>query len=96
MNKYIEHIIKDLVRDTKIDYDQDRIYFPFIFPESSPSLSIPIFFHLSNIRLFIYDLSPNNFSIYCKNTFGLTEEEIDYVWDQYKSIIKDKISKRES
>ena len=86
MDRYIEHIINDLVRDTRIDNDQDRIYFPF--------LSSPSFF------LFLPPLPPSSsllhFSDYCKERYGLTEEEINYVWDQYKSIIKDKITNRES
>ena len=90
MNKYIEHIIKDLVRGTRIDYEKDRIYFPFShFPPHPPHLT-PLS-PLSDIRLFIYDLSPIYFSDYCKNIFGLTEDEIEYVWDQYRNIIKDKI-----
>ena len=79
MNKYVEHIINDLVRDTRIDYDQDRIYFPFLtYPVPLPSFSFLIFPS-------IY------FSDYCKDNYGLTEDEIKYVWDQYKTIIKEKI-----
>ncbi len=95
MNKYIEHIIKDLVRDTRIDYDQERIpniHFPFFL-----SLRLVYFHHLPLTHsLLLPSLHPNSFSKYCKEKYGLTEDEIDYVWDQYKSIIKDKISKRES
>ena len=32
-----------------------------------------------------------HFYKYCKNQFGLTEEEIDYVWDQWNKIMLDKI-----
>jgi hypothetical protein len=91
MNRYIEHIINDLVRDTRIDKRMDRIYFPFLFYPLPPS------------KILILTTSPTSsrsillhFSDYCKENYGLTKEEIDYVWDQYKSIIKDKITKRES
>jgi len=30
---------------------------------------------------------------YCKNQFGLTEEEIEYVWKEYVEIINDKIKR---
>jgi len=70
MNRYIEHIINDLVRDTRINYEKGRIYFPFSLLSFIP------------------------FSKYCKDTYGLTEEEIDYVWNQYKGIIKDKFTNR--
>ena len=36
-------------------------------------------------------LSFSSFSFYCKNTFGLTDDEIEYVWNEYRSIILDKI-----
>ena len=32
------------------------------------------------------------FNSYCKNTFGLTKDEIDYVYLRYIEIIKDKIN----
>jgi hypothetical protein len=88
MNKYIEHIIKDMVRDTDIDYDNDRIrspffYYPLIYL-SSPSYTN---------RFLSFPSSP--FSMYCKNSYGLTEIEIEYVWDQYKTIIKEKIRNNE-
>ena len=31
------------------------------------------------------------FNSYCKNTFGLTKDEISYVWEEYKKIIIDKL-----
>ena len=84
MNRYIEHIINDLVRDTRINYERERIYFPYpTHPVYPSTLSI------HSIVLLI-----PTFTDYCKDTYGLTEEEIDYVWDQYKSTIKDKITNR--
>ncbi len=34
---------------------------------------------------------PNSFTKYCKNTFGLTDDEIKYVWNQYRKILINKI-----
>jgi len=94
--KYLDKVIGSLVRGTKIDYENEKIQFPFSHPHPlfshsllsllslSPLLSYP---HLSPLHL--------SFSNYCKNTFGLTEEEVEYVWEEYKSIILDKISNRE-
>lgn len=31
---------------------------------------------------------PFSFSTYCKKVYGLTEEEVGYVWEQYRSIIE--------
>ena len=85
-NKYIDKVIGSLVRGTKIDYDKEEVYFPFF--SSSP-------FYLSFFSFPPFPLSLSLFSKYCRNQFGLTEEEIEYVWEIYKDIIKDKISKRE-
>ena len=81
MNRFIEHIINDLVRDTKIDYDKEEITHAFL-PLLPLSLSPPFFPPLAF------------FSKYCKNRYGLTEEEIEYVWVKYKDIILDKITNR--
>ena len=88
--KYLDKVVGSLVRGTKIDYENNRITFPFLssflpFPYSSFSLSSRLIFFLSSSSF----LHP--FSTYCKNTFGLTEKEIDYVWNEYITIIKDKI-----
>ena len=78
-NKYLDKVVEFLVRDTKMDYDEGKIYYPFLPPDffSSPSLPLSSFL-----------LPPFSFSEYSKNVYGLTEEEVDYVWEQYRSIIK--------
>ena len=74
--KYLDKVLDHLVRSTKIDYEKERIYYPF-----SPLHSYHLLF-----------LPPSPFiTNYCKNHFGLTKEEIDYVWNEYRSIILDKI-----
>ncbi len=84
--KYLDKVLGYMVRGTKMDYENEALIFPFPFhpsdfPSSSPFL---IFYHSSSFPL-------SSFTKYCKNTFGLTEEEIKYVFKQYREIIKDKI-----
>ena len=81
--KYIDKVLDHLVRGTRLDYEKELLFFPFSLRSTFYSFSCTILLFYS-------------FSDYCKNTFGLTEEETEYVWKEYKSIIKDKISKRES
>lgn len=38
---------------------------------------------------------PNSFTKYCKNIYGLTVDEVEYVWKQYEEIILDKIENGE-
>ena len=80
-NTYLDKVVEFLVRDTSIDYGKDEIYFPFSsFPPPSSSL-----FSFS---------SSSSFSKYCIDVYGLTEQEIGYVWNQYRTIILDKISNK--
>jgi len=86
--KYIDKVIDHLVRSTKIDYDNNLISptffssFTFFLLSSSVSFTSRIFLK-------------NSFSSYCENTYGLTEDEIKYVWNEYKDIIKDKLENGE-
>ena len=83
--KYIDKVVGSLVRSTKIDYDNNLISPPFI---SSSIPLYPSYFPPFSSRSFL----KASFSSYCKNTYGLTEEEIEYVWNEFKEIILDKIN----
>ena len=73
--KYIDKVIEHLVKGTKMDHNNNLTSLP-------PFLSyIPSY--LSTFQ--------SLFNSYCKNTFGLTKDEISYVWKEYIKIIKDKI-----
>ena len=74
--KYLDKVVNHLVRSTKIDYGNNKIYYTF----STFSHSLP----------FRTRLLPNFFYYYCKDQFGLTDVEIRYVWNEYREIIKDK------
>ena len=85
--KYLDKVIEFLVGDTVIDYEQERISSPFFPPLLSPP---PLFL----FTLSLFSSTPSYFQKYCKDTYGLTDPEIEYVWKQYKDIIKDKINER--
>ena len=85
--KFLDKVLEHIVNRTKVDYDKGEITFPFD-ADINP-------FGLSSLRSnFLY--SPY-FSLpfvkYCINTFGLTEDEIEYVYHRYVKIIKDKHNK---
>jgi len=77
IKRYLDRVLMELVNGTILDYENKKIHYPF-----ETSFPLSPFFPLY--------LLPS-FSKYCKNTFGLTEEEIKYVWEIYKGIILDKI-----
>ena len=83
--KYIDKVIEHLVRSTKIDYEKELIVFP---PLSSPFNSTLLYITSKNTPT-----CPGFFSSYCKNTFGLTKEEINYVFIQWRAIMRDKITR---
>lgn len=84
-NKYLDKVVGSLIRGTKIDYEKERIYFSF-FPLRN-------LFSFSYFISSLYPFPPYYplLSSYCKDTFGLTEEEIEYVYLRYVEIIIDKV-----
>lgn len=91
--RFLQFVINDLIADTIIDYDKDSIYF---YVDHMP-LPLSIFYtELTKQYSKFLDRPLPSFSDYCKERYGLTEDEIKYVWDQYKSIIKDKITNKDN
>jgi hypothetical protein len=75
---YLNNIVGYIVDDTIIDFDVNQMRFPF-YSQLYP--------------LLVPRLSPTtSFSEYCRDNYGLTDEEIDYVWKEYRIIINEKIS----
>jgi len=81
---YLDKVVEFLVRDTRIDYDKDEIQFPFFYSR----------FLMSRFSIFSLSVRLKLFSEYCKEVYGLTEDEVKYVWNQYKDIILDKITNK--
>ena len=75
--RFLNKVLDQIISETRIDYDRKEIVTPF-----KPHFLIQFFFLLSTFTLF---------SRHCKNVYGLNEQEIEYVWKEYKDIIKDKI-----
>ena len=83
--KYLDKVLDYLVSRTKIDYDKGEIIFPFTNSAAPFGLSAFIYFY----RTPPFSLP---FVKYCNRQFGLTEEEIKYVYHRYVKIIEDKIN----
>ncbi len=81
--KYLDKVLRHMVKGTKIDYDKGEIIFPFTTNYTPFSMTLP---HLLSFLLF-------PFIEYCVNHFGLIPDEVDYLFKQYREIIEDKIKK---
>ena len=80
--KFLHRVLDQLVYETEINYKTIRISVPFL-PLSFPPFPLPLSFSLP--------FPPPSFNKHCKEIYGLNDDEVDYVWEEYKNIIKDKI-----
>ena len=69
--KFLDKVVDQIVRETRIDYGEEIIVSPF-----HPFTSV----------------LPPSFFDHCRDVYGLKEQEIKYVWKEYKQAIKDKIN----
>ena len=79
--RFLNKVVDQIVSETMVDYDEERLYTPF---SPFPLTSLPPFYSLSAFSSY---RSP--FTKHCNEIYGLNIEEIEYVWNEYKHIIKD-------
>ena len=86
-NEYLDKVVEYLVDDTIIDYGRKMISYP------SLSFSFSFFYVLHSPPYLPPSSLPisSPFSKFIKGNYGLTNDEIDYVWEEYKNIINEKI-----
>ena len=80
--RFLHKVVDQIVSETEIDYDNKLIDGPFFH-----SRPITVFRFLSTISL------PGSFYKHCRDVYGLNEQEIEYVWEEYRYIILYKIEK---
>ena len=79
--KYLNKVIDQIVRETRIDYDEGRIYTPF---------QKPFYFFLSYLPFLLFSFK--TFYRHCEEVYGLNYDETEYVWEEYKENIRDKVN----
>ena len=80
---FLNKVLNQLVRETEIDYDRRVIEAPFFPSSHSLFLNSVSYFQIS-------------FFYHCRDVYGLNEQEIDYLWEEYENIIKDKIETKDN
>ena len=83
-NEYLDKVVEYLVDDTIIDFKKNEIRYPFFHHLQSFSLSSPPFSPILDTL--------SSFRNYNKDNYGLTENDMGYVWKEYKNIILYKIN----
>ena len=89
--RFLDKVIDQIVSETEIDYGRKVIETPFPL---SYFISHHFYSFPSRLFLFLSFLSSSfsSFLKHCKEVYGLNEQEIEYVWEEYKQIIIDKIN----
>ena len=84
--RFLNKVVDQIVSETEIDYDKERIYTSSIFflPSSfSVLLSSSLFIHLTP------------FTDHCKDVYGIKDDnEMEYIWEEFVRTIKDKIKSK--
>ena len=84
--RYLDKVIGSLVRSTKMDYKKDEIHTPFF----------SFFYYPYTLPFSLFPPFPiSSFTKYCKDIYGLTVDEVEYVWKEYRNIINHKIENGE-
>ena len=84
MNKdYLSKVLDKIMGETRMDDENKLTHTPFG--------SFPYFF---NLYLHHHQAILTPFSDHCRDVYGLTREEIYYVWDKWKNIVDNNISGR--
>lgn len=87
-NKYLEKIYDYIMDRTIINYEENTIFFPAV------GKYIPISYNSGEYTMADYFIgfSPG-LKRYGRDTFGLTDEEAEFLWVRYKKEIMDTITK---
>lgn len=73
--KFLHKVVGQLIRETEIDRDMKKVYFPFF----------PFYQFLVHFHSFSHSSIPPHTSFYkhCRDIYGLNKSEVDYVWREY-------------
>lgn len=87
--KFLNKVIEQIVSETKVHREKNCLL-QIDVPYQPKNILIP---HLppTPFHLLLSVLRIGPFTKHCRDVYGLNEEEIEYVWKEYKDIIRDKI-----
>ena len=83
---FLDKVVDFLVKDTKVDYDNRKLFFPFTYTRSLRQNSN----NLTPFHKFLFDtyIPIDGFTEYIEEIYGITStHHIEYVWETYKVIM---------
>ncbi len=86
--KFLDRVIDQIVSETMVNHETERIKAPF----RHLSYSFTLHFQLSSFSARKTSVLLSSFSRHCKEIYGLDKDEVGYVWDKYIQIFRDKIN----
>ena len=89
--KFLNKVVSQIVRETEIDHNTYYVYNPFAPPYTSLIFlqKLPPYNPLSLPPI---SFVPDLFIKHCEYVYGLNKGEIEYVWNEFKQIIKEKLN----
>ena len=88
--KFLDKVLNQIVSETELVYDRGRLW--YIFPFSSQQ-----WLWRNEILIELIDLNfelGNEFDKHCRDIYGLSNDEIDYVYKEYSRNLRVKNNNR--
>ena len=86
--KFLNKVIDQIVSETMVNGETERIKTPF----HQLSYSFILHFQLPSGSASSTSVLYSSFSRHCKEIYSLNDDEVNYVWDKYVQIFRDKIN----
>ena len=83
--KYINYIVEDMIKNTEIDYDREKIKY------SSTFLHFPFILFPFYYFLLLFSSPLPSFSKHVIERYGIHDNDVDIIWKLYKGKIKEVI-----
>ena len=84
--RFLHMVAEQIVSETRIDYDKETIRTPF--PLINPNAFACYLFTPSSPILHGQPSPFISFVKHCRDVYGLSNDEIDYVWVKWRDTIK--------
>ena len=99
LNKVIDQILSETIVDNRYSGHEIWVSRNISVPFSHKPISFQSFLPgpLTSSRFRKRDRRPPIYTLFeqhCKDVYGLNDDEIDYIWDEYEKIIRDKLEEK--